>query len=110
MYENGELSHTTVLQPRNYYEYELSNNEFSEKNLWMAGDWIQCRTRSWFLERSAVTGIEAANAILLRQGLPPWTILAKDKPHWLVSLFALPYGFWNGLKKGLSRAIFGGEP
>jgi len=38
-------------------------------NLMFAGDWVRSDVRSWYMERAAVTGIEAANQVLAREGV-----------------------------------------
>ncbi|MDB4939460.1 MAG: hypothetical protein JWP87_6432 [Labilithrix sp.] len=48
-------------------------SDASRPNLMLAGDWVRtddAETLSFFMERAAVTGIEAANAIMRRENMP----------------------------------------
>jgi isorenieratene synthase len=45
------------------------------QNLFCAGDWVRHPAPAFFLERACLTGIEAANAVLLARGLQQWTLL-----------------------------------
>lgn len=45
------------------------------QNLFCAGDWVRHPAPAFFLERACMTGIEAANAVLLARGLQKWTLL-----------------------------------
>lgn len=45
------------------------------KDLFCAGDWVRHPAPSFFLERACLTGIEAANAVLMSRGEQPWTLL-----------------------------------
>jgi carotenoid phi-ring synthase / carotenoid chi-ring synthase len=49
--------------------------------LYCCGDWIRHATPAFFLERACVTGIEAANAILNEESLPPWPLLDYLPPE-----------------------------
>jgi isorenieratene synthase len=44
-------------------------------NLFCAGDWVRHPMPSFFLERACATGIEAANAILEKRGLPKFALV-----------------------------------
>ncbi|MGE5774608.1 MAG: FAD-dependent oxidoreductase, partial [Chloroflexota bacterium] len=45
------------------------------ENLFCAGDWVRHPAPAFFLERACLTGIEAANAVLARRGLPKWALI-----------------------------------
>jgi isorenieratene synthase len=45
------------------------------QNLFCAGDWVRHPAPSVFLERACMTGIEAANAVLVSRGLEKWTLI-----------------------------------
>jgi uncharacterized protein with NAD-binding domain and iron-sulfur cluster len=40
------------------------------EGLYLAGDWTECGTNVWMMERAVVSGLRAANAILARRGMP----------------------------------------
>jgi isorenieratene synthase len=50
-------------------------------NVYACGDWIGYPTPSLWLERSTVTGIAAANAVLQAHGLEPFPILYPKAPE-----------------------------
>jgi isorenieratene synthase len=50
-------------------------------NLFCCGDWIRHSSPAFFLERACVTGIEAANNILISRNLEPWKLLEYPKPE-----------------------------
>ncbi|MBZ0298734.1 MAG: NAD(P)-binding protein [Anaerolineae bacterium] len=50
-------------------------------NLYACGDWIGYPTPSLWLERSTVTGIAAANAVLQAHGLEPFPIQSPRSPE-----------------------------
>jgi len=52
--------------------------------LFVAGDWVRHPSPSFFLERAVVTGMAAANQILLQRSLPPWPLLEPLPPEPLV--------------------------
>jgi isorenieratene synthase len=57
------------------------------------GDWIGHESTAMWMERSTVTGIAAANAVLHANGLPPYPIIPSRKPEPLArGLGALVYG------------------
>jgi isorenieratene synthase len=43
--------------------------------LFCAGDWVRHPSPAFFLERACVTGIDAANAVLDKLGLPSWPLI-----------------------------------
>jgi carotenoid phi-ring synthase / carotenoid chi-ring synthase len=49
--------------------------------LFCCGDWVRHANPALFLERAAVTGIAAANAVLQRRGLPEWPLIAHPRPE-----------------------------
>ena len=58
-------------------------------NLVCCGDWVRDAHPAMFMERACVTGIKAANAVLGKQGLDPWPLLAVPRPEplaWAVEL------------------------
>lgn len=54
--------------------------------LYACGDWVGYDTPSFWMERSAVTGIAAANRALSAEGLPTWALLPPPPPELLVRL------------------------
>jgi isorenieratene synthase len=50
-------------------------------SLYCCGDWVRHPSPSLFMERAAVTGIEAANAVLRARGLPTWPLLDTLPPE-----------------------------
>ncbi len=50
-------------------------------NLFCCGDWVRHSAPAFFLERAAVTGIEAANAVLKTRDLPEWPLLTYPPPE-----------------------------
>jgi isorenieratene synthase len=74
--------------------------------LFACGDWLRYPHPSLFMERSAVTGIAAANGVLHAAGLEEWPIQPADKPellargverlwHW-VRARARTFNRWRG--------------
>jgi isorenieratene synthase len=49
--------------------------------LYCCGDWVRHPSPAFFLERACVTGIAAANAVLLACGLPTWRLLDPPAPE-----------------------------
>ena len=66
-------------------------------NLFCAGDWVRHPAPSFFLERACLTGIEAANAVLMARGLQPWALVDYLPPE--------PFVAWieKLMKKGRQR-------
>ncbi len=54
------------------------------EGLYCAGDWVRDPAPAFFLERAAVTGIKAANAVLAAHSLTPWPLLDYLPPEPLV--------------------------
>ncbi len=52
-------------------------------NLWACGDWVRGAWPALFLERAAVSGLEAANGVLQAAGLAPFPVADYDPPEWL---------------------------
>jgi isorenieratene synthase len=50
-------------------------------NLYCCGDWIRHPAPCLFLERAVLTGIEAANGVLIDSGLPGWPLLDYSPPE-----------------------------
>jgi isorenieratene synthase len=51
------------------------------ESLFCAGDWLRHPAPSFFLERACMTGIEAANAVLISRGLQKWTLVDYLPPE-----------------------------
>lgn len=51
--------------------------------LFCCGDWVRDANSAMFMERSCVTGIKAANAVLRERELAPWPLLAAPRPEML---------------------------
>ena len=49
--------------------------------LYCAGDWVRHPTPAFFLERAALTGLEAANAVLSDRGQPPFPVQSYPPPE-----------------------------
>jgi isorenieratene synthase len=49
--------------------------------LFCCGDWVRHPSPAFFMERSCVTGIEAANAVLDSRGLAGWPLLPAPEPE-----------------------------
>lgn len=60
-------------------------------NLFFAGDWVRSNVRSWYMERAAVTGIEAANNVLAREGYGVRSIRSTDDASVVPKLIGLPF-------------------
>ncbi len=60
------------------------------KNLFCAGDWVRHETPAFFLERACVTGMEAANRVLIARDMETWDIKSSPPPEpmaaWIESL------------------------
>lgn len=50
-------------------------------NLYCCGDWVYHPSPAFFLERACITGIEAANAVLDKQGSPTWPLVSYLPPE-----------------------------
>jgi carotenoid phi-ring synthase / carotenoid chi-ring synthase len=80
----------------------------SRPNLYFAGDWVlpdDPAHRGFFMERAAVTGIEAANAILRARGLAPRPISTPAVPR-SARLMGLP-GRVASTLRGFVRRLLG---
>ena len=78
-------------------------------NLMLAGDWVDTddpRHRSFFMERAAVTGIEAANRIVEEYGWSEkkWPITVPRVPF-VATLLSGPLLAWHGVRRWLRRAF-----
>lgn len=82
----------------------------SRPNLMLAGDWVRTDdpdALSFFMERAAVTGIEAANAIIRAAGIAGKQRPVTTRPAPLVgSLLAFPVRAYDAVLDGL-RSLFG---
>ena len=60
------------------------------ENLFCAGDWVRHETPAFFLERACVTGMEAANRVLIARSMEAWDIKSSPPPEpmaaWIESL------------------------
>jgi isorenieratene synthase len=60
------------------------------KKFFCAGDWVRHETPAFFLERACVTGIEAANRVLVLSGKEPFELQNYPPPEplaaWIESL------------------------
>jgi uncharacterized protein with NAD-binding domain and iron-sulfur cluster len=78
-------------------------------NLMFAGDWVRTDEpahRSFFMERAAVTGIEAANAILRRKGLAEkQRSIRSPTPPPIARWLSLPTRLRAGLRASLRRLL-----
>ena len=79
-------------------------------NLMFAGDWVRSETRSWYMERAAVTGIEAANHVLAQQGLGGRSVLPAPAQYDDVvpKLISLPVRAGDILRQ-VYRAVVDGK-
>jgi carotenoid phi-ring synthase / carotenoid chi-ring synthase len=66
--------------------------------LLLAGDWVGCDSPAMWMERCAITGIAAANAVIEAGGGAPYPILSMRQPEWLARTME------RGLR-GLRRAF-----
>lgn len=73
--------------------------------LLLAGDWVRTKSSSWFLERAAVTGMEAANHVLAAANLEQRTIWQRPAPSLLYHLAAWPFLLWQKAKSQLRAAL-----
>jgi hypothetical protein len=60
------------------------------ENVYACGDWIGYPTPSFWLERSTITGIAAANFVLNANGRALYPILPPSQPERLVRILAIP--------------------
>ncbi|MBX3226260.1 MAG: FAD-dependent oxidoreductase [Labilithrix sp.] len=84
-------------------------SDASRPNLMLAGDWVRTddpEAVSFFMERAAVTGIEAANAILRAAGAPAaQREIARRAPPVTSSLLGFPTRAVDVLTRGLRRLL-----
>jgi uncharacterized protein with NAD-binding domain and iron-sulfur cluster/nitrite reductase/ring-hydroxylating ferredoxin subunit len=76
----------------------------------LAGDWVRTddpENRSFFMERAAVTGIEAANAILRAEGAGPDAErpILRRGPALASRVLAAPVLAWEAARRVLRRAL-----
>lgn len=77
-------------------------------NLLFAGDWVRSETRSWYMERAAVTGIEAANNVLAREAAPLRHVATATSEDVVPKLIGLPFRASGALGRAY-RAVLDGE-
>lgn len=86
-----------------------SVSDASRPNLMLAGDWVRTddpENVSFFMERAAVTGIEAANAILRAAGAPDaQREIRRRAPPAVGSLLGSPVRAVDALIRTLRRAL-----
>ncbi|MBI5959847.1 MAG: FAD-dependent oxidoreductase, partial [Chloroflexi bacterium] len=73
-------------------------------NLYACGDWIGYPTPSLWMERCTVTGMAAANRVLLANGAEPWDLIPPREPEPLARLIGRVVYTGRRLIKLLSRA------
>lgn len=78
-------------------------------NLMFAGDWVKPASRSWFMERAAVSGIEAANRILASEGYARRPLANADSPNVVPKLIGLPFRASDALRRAYRAMIDGTE-
>jgi hypothetical protein len=74
-------------------------------NLYACGDWIGYPTPSFWLERSTITGIAAANFVLSANGSDPYPILPPSRPERLVRILAILLRIFRKLLAPPFRAL-----
>jgi Rieske Fe-S protein len=82
----------------------------SRPNLMLAGDWVRtddAETLSFFMERAAITGIEAANAILRAEGRPEKArpIAATRRAPLTAMLLAFPIRAVTGVVDAVRKVL-----
>ena len=81
----------------------------SRPNLMLAGDWVRTddpNNLSFFMERAAVTGIEAANAILRAEGAASAERSIANRPAPLVSsILAFPVRAMGAVTRAVRRVL-----
>ncbi|MDB4994666.1 MAG: hypothetical protein JWM74_2098 [Myxococcaceae bacterium] len=83
-------------------------SDAARPNLMLAGDWVRTddpENVSFFMERAAVTGIEAANAILRAEGVARERKIARRAAPLTSSLFGLPVRAVDGVVRALRRVL-----
>lgn len=73
------------------------------EGVYACGDWIGYDTPSFWMERSVVTAIAAANHVLLAEEKPPFEILEAKQPEFLVHILG---GLIKLLRKIFSPIIY----
>ncbi len=71
--------------------------------LYCCGDWVRHSTGALFLERAAVTGIAAANAVLEAESQPPFKLVPHQKPEILAHLSQIILRSLAGSVRGVGR-------
>jgi isorenieratene synthase len=98
----GHLVHATY-RSNGYHQTQFDIPSLSVetpwKNVYACGDWIGYDTPSFWMERSTITGIAAANCVLQAYDKDPFDILESPRPE-------LPARVIMSVMKGL-RAVFG---
>ena len=81
-------------------------------NLMFAGDWVRSEVRSWYMERAAVTGIEAANEVLAREGVrgrPLRGAQPAQQENVVPRLMSLPFRAGDMLRQAYRAVVDGRE-
>ncbi|HVH43295.1 MAG TPA: hypothetical protein VM925_13160, partial [Labilithrix sp.] len=79
------------------------------ENLLFAGDWVRSDVRSWFMERAAVTGIEAANHVLARQGYAARPLRVPEQVDVVPKLLGLPFRAGDALRQAYRAVVDGAD-
>lgn len=99
-YENSRiLQHKntfTLFAPGDLVKYPYVANE-SRPNIYITGDWVRSKTSNWYMERAAVTGLEAANEILKKRNSEPFNIEEVTKVSFIYRLLGLPIVFMKAI-------------
>jgi nitrite reductase/ring-hydroxylating ferredoxin subunit len=75
------------------------------KNLFMAGDWIRTNNRSYFMERAATTGLEAASAVCKMFNLSTPDIETKPRPNFIVRSLACSFRLAWGIDESIRKLM-----
>lgn len=78
-------------------------------NLFTCGDWVYHPAPALYLERATLTGLAAANAVLVRCGQAPWPLAPYPPPEWLAGKIAalLRRGRQHELQRRRARTTSG---
>ncbi|MBI3967287.1 MAG: FAD-dependent oxidoreductase [Chloroflexi bacterium] len=113
----GHVLHRTLR--RNPPTHTLFDVGTSERHLgvtapwpgiFCAGDWIRHLSPAFFLERACVTGLEAANRVLVARGRSPVPVLPPASPEPLAALLARGLGALRRTVRSRRRSSDRDEP
>lgn len=76
-------------------------------NLMFAGDWVRASVRSWYMERASVTGIEAANEILAREGRAGRPLRRAEHDNVVPKILGLPFRAGDMLRQAYRAVVDG---